>query len=396
MPKENCQDELLALERIDAMPQSLLDADPEVTNLVTAKVASLAVDWMGFKALVQNPVYRNTLKKLPSPEEDEADVDYIERIWPMLSPDEKAVALDMGLQKMVTMKKLAETGVQLRVWRAFESGEWTYSPSGETDFRDWVGNIMVDVLERSSSEATKLTNVCEAIAWLKFNRVTGVKLPKDIDNCFKNPEYRRWVSVASKILARASALEGNVDPEVETEIVSEIADLVSNVYSTNTLAELTQIGRGTSRVPPIVVHEEDRDDAGIRHCLMELNDTQHRFFLRKLGRDVQYRLDGESPQDEDVSYVLMEYRLRTEDVCTACGVINQRNVTMCMECEEEDTYQRTQSWAVRTWQGDKWSNWVIIGDDEDWKGMPDGIFDGMLTDDTVGLEYYRQWEKVDG
>ena len=277
--KVNCQDELMALERIDTVPQSLLDADPEVTNIATAKVAALAVDWMGFKALVRNPVYRDTLKKLPSPEEDEADVDYIKRVWPMLGADEKAVALDMGLQKMVTMKKLAETGVQLRVWRAFESGEWTYSPSGEDDFRDWVRGIMVDVLESSSSEATKLSNVCEAIAWLRYNNVPGVQLPKDIATCFKNPEYRRWVSVASKILARASALEGKVDPQLENEIVEEIADLVANVYSESTLAELTQIGRGTSRIPPIKVIEEDRDEVGVRHCLMQLNDAQQKLVL---------------------------------------------------------------------------------------------------------------------
>jgi len=392
--KENCQDELMALEKIETMPQSLLDADPEVTMMATAKVAALAVDWMGFKALVHNPVYRDTLKKLPDPEDDESDVDYIERIWPMLSADEQAVALDMGLQKMVTMKKLAETGVQLRIWRAFESGEWTYSPTGENDFRDWVRGIMVDVLESSSSEATKLANVCEAIAWLKYNKVPGVKLPDDVESCFKSPDYRRWVSVASKILARASALEKKIDPQAEAEITEEIADLVSNVYSDSTLAELTQIGRGTSRIPPIVVIEEDRDEVGVRHCLMELNDAQYTYFLRKLGHDVQYKLEGE--QYDTGCYRLVEYRIHTQDICTECHARNTRFVDICTECKQSDCVQTTESRSVRYWTSDQWTNWMPLDDIvEAGKNIPDGIFDSVLSDLDMRLDYFRQWERVD-
>jgi len=358
--KANCQDEMTALARIDTLPRSLLDYDPEVIMPASADLAAESINWLGFNQLIADPDHRSILEKLPKLKENEGAPSYIKRIWPKLSPTDRGAALDLGLQKTATMEKIAQVGIQLRIWRAYQTGEWLHSPSGETEFRPWLRSILIDSLEQSGAEATKLANVCEAVAWLRDNSFPDVELPKDLETCFMRRWYGRWKIIAAKVLQYRDAMD--TMPTAEQELQEELAAIVATVYDEDLKQpDLNVIGRlKEPRMPPIVVVETERDaNINVRKATLELSDLQYAHFLKKLGSSVEYRLAGEQYNTKD--YILVEYR---------------------HDIEHDD-------WAYRAWsENDGWSQFLSIEPD----AKRQGIFDSVHTDSDLQLEYLRYWE----
>jgi len=360
---QNGSDFLGALALIDNVPRDLLREDPEVILPSTANLSALAVDWMGFNQLIRDPSHRKLANSLPLPSELETGSDYVKRIWPLLSADERGAALDLGLQKMVTMNRVAETGIQVRIWRAYCSGEWLYSPACETQFRPWVRSVLTDDFDSSASEASKLASVCEVIGWLAENgdMLPGIMLPGDLEVCFRRPDYRRWKAIAPKILRYVAALKEEDNGE---EIKEEIAALVKAVYNRDlSVVEVEVAGRQKEpRMPTIVAIEGVKDrDTGRYPVTMYLSEVQRSYFQRKLAGMLDYKLQGEQPTSD---LFLVEYR--------HCNVEGE--------------------WSERLWHEETgWSSWHMLDKAPDFGGF----FDSMIEDSEIGLSYYRYWERIE-
>ncbi len=360
--KENGHDQLLALARIDDVPASLLECDPEVMLPATADLAALAVDWMGFKDLIRRPEYRDRLHELPTPTDEEHAPEYIRRIWPLLDNDERGAALDLGLQRMVTMQRVAETGIQVRVWRAFASGEWIYSPSCPDKFGEWVRTTLLDG-QSSKAEASYLWRLCEIIMWLVHNPIEGLELPDDLESCFRRPHYRRWRAVVSKLWARITAYEETPpDEDADSEILTEIAELVQAVQDEEKdTIELDSIGvRQQVTLPPIVMEQGIRNPmSGLTPIVATVSEAQLILLKQRMGAALDLRLQGEEYNTEN--YELAEYRIWKG------------------------------STLRRAWNGGSWNEWTLplAG-----QFPPAGNnIEGVLCDQEMGLTYIRYWEK---
>jgi len=380
------REELQALAVVDDGLDSLLVPDPEVGLPATADRAALTVDWIGFRDLcTQSP---GILDGLPKPKEHELAHVYIKRIWPLLEADERGTALEMGLQKMVTMGRISEVGVQLRIWRAYVSGDWQGSPECCDTFREWVHHVLTDTLEASTTEATHLANVVEAVAWLAKNDYSW--LPKDdednpaLEQCFTRPLYRRYRAVAAKILDRAKIL-GEVEArliekqrekqEVEVkdlqaavnDIEQEITELVehaSDIEGYNT-TDLDREGRTRPlRLPPIEARKDKRDPiTGRTTITMEVSLAQE-IVLQQKGRGwLDLLLEGEQYDRAKWDYV--EYR--------KIGT---------------DGWERRILPEDKIWCDDDW---------EPWAGSPVGALDTLayITKEMTVLHYYVQKEDKD-
>lgn len=371
--KECGHDELKALARIDDVPTSLLDHDPEVVLPVTANLAALAVDWMGFKDMIRRPEYRERLCELPGPGEDETAAQYIRRIWPLLEDEERGAALELGLQKMVTMKRVAETGIQVRVWRAFYSGEWLYGPSCPDTFAEWVRTTLLDS-HSSKAEASYLYRLCEIIMWLVHNAVDGIELPNDLESCFRRPYYRRWRAVVSKLWVRITALEETPpDDETSEAILDEIIELVQAVHDEDRdTTDLDDMGiRHHSSVPPIVMEQDARDPAsGLTMITATVSEAQLILLKQRMRTALDLRFQGEQYDTED--YDLVEYRIETR--CWG---------------DTEVSYN-----SRRAWDGSSWTEWGPVLDGQ--FPPPGNNIEGVLIDPELRLSYIRFWEKRNG
>jgi DNA-binding protein H-NS len=324
------RDNLNALAVVDSGLDQLLALDPEVAQAATADRAALFVDWTGFRDLCADSP--KILDSLPKPRDGELAQSYVARIWPLLEPGERGAALELGLQKMVTMQRISEVGIQLRVWRAYVSGDWTNSPECCDTFREWVQHALTDTLDGSSSEATQLANVVEAVAWCADNDIGW--LPRDDDDnldleaCFRRPFYRRWRAVAARILDRAKILreleaslvqKQREKAEVEarelqaavSDVEQEIKGLVEMVADQegHNTKDLDQAGRQRPpRLPPIVARKNGKDPmTGRTTITMEVSPAQEIVLQQKGKGWLDLLLEGEQYNREEWDY--WEYRM---------------------------------------------------------------------------------------
>ena len=287
MAKENAKEEMQALARMDDLPRSLLDQDPEVALAETAKLAALTVDWLGFRALVDLPEHRHLVAR-HKPNGGETAEQYITRVWKSLSHQDRGAALDLGLGKMTTMGKLARTGIQVRVWRAYERDEWQHSPQCEDDFYAWVRMVLTDSLDQDP-ESNKLARLCEVVRYLVYNNLDGVELPEDLEDIFRSPLYRRFKG----ILPRLQGLIREKDDEDEpgSELDEMIAELVNAARSPGEykLEQLDRLGRKKPPIPAIIVREEPGNDrnTGCYTVSAEITEAQRTLLKQKMGSCVR-------------------------------------------------------------------------------------------------------------
>ena len=355
---QNGNDTRRALAIIDTLPQQLLDLDPQVELPQTANAAAIMVDWLGLKALSLLPQYADTIADMPKPNEDEQPADYTLRVLKSLKPTTKGVILDLGLAKVLTMDKVAKTGIQLRVWRAFKDNEWQHSPHSPDSFYEWVKLVIADEADGSLPEANKLASLCEAIAYVLYNNI--VDLPHDVEAIFRSPLYRRYKAILPRLRALISDHE-NADDGAD-EIEEQLADLIENVADTDiTAQELDEQGKKSPSMPPMIFTEAPHRDAQTGEYLVlgKLSATQRRYFQRKLGKTLDYRLEGEEYNKEQ--WMLSEYRSRDEQ------------------------------YHFRMYIDEEWSEWYPSTA----SAPTGGYLDTIQADDELGLTYARYWQRVE-
>lgn len=312
--------ELRVLTVIDNLPRTLLAGDPEVALPETARLAAQMTDWLGFKMLMQeNP---HLFSEIPKPTGEEEASTYIQRVWPLLQSGERAAALEMGLQQMVTLENVAQVGIQVRIWRAYESGEWQDSPECPDTFRAWVFHILTDTLDGNKATASHLANVVEAVAFLRD--IQDDWLPEDLEECFRRPAYRRYRAVAGKILARKKLLEelsGKMRDAAKNELqeLSQEAQEIEKqihvlseaaVDPENTTQDLDTAGRQRPGLPPILAEEQPGRDATGRYLVsLTLSPAQRTLFQQRTKGIVDYRLSGEVYNTPAWKYA--EYRMNS-------------------------------------------------------------------------------------
>lgn len=299
---ENGHNELQALSRIDDLPRSLLAHDPEVALAATADSAALMSDWLGFVQMVQE--HPAMLSELPKPTGNETAPEYIRRIWPLLEPEERGIALEMGLQQMVTLERVSQVGYQIRIWRAYESGDWNHSPECPDSFRGWVKHVLADTLDGSLAEASHLANVIEAVAFLRDSPDLGAWLPEDLEECFRRPGYRRWRAVAAKILDRKKILD-DIPEEAAQPILQEIEDLSAAAADDGlTTTDLDQLGRKKTTLPPIIARvQKDKDPiTGQETITMLVSAAQKALLQQKCRGIMEIVLEGETYKVPEFEY----------------------------------------------------------------------------------------------
>jgi hypothetical protein len=386
MAKLNGHEELQALARIDNLPRSLLDQDPEVALAQTANLAALTVDWLGFKALVELPEHRHLVAR-HKPNGDETAEQYIQRVWSKLSHEDRGAALDLGLGKMTTLGKLARTGIQVRVWRAYDRDEWQHSPQCEDDFYAWVRLALTDSLDQDS-ESSKLSRLCEVVRCLLYNQIDGVELPEDVEDVFRSPLYWRF----KLILPRLTGLvrEKDLEEEPDSELDEQIAELVNAAKKPgeHKHRELEKLGRKKPPLPPIIFREEPGKDpdTGCYTVSADITEAQRTLLKQRMGDALEYRLVGE--QYDTTDYVLVEYRIKGLEFCCKCGEEGTRDCNVCISCGasygEFDTHHQ---YSKRVHEDDDWGEWQDLAE----KPKPDGYFDSTHADPELRLEYTRFW-----
>jgi len=355
---ENGADKLNALTRIDDLPRSLLAHDPQVALATTADSAALMSDWMGFVELVRED--RGVLSELPKPRGSETAPDYIRRVWPLLEPEERGIALELGLQQMVTLERVAQVGIQVRIWRAYETGDWIHSPECPDSFRGWVKHVLADTLDGSLAEASHLANVVEAVAFLRDNPQLGGWLPEDLETCFRRPGYRRWRAVAAKILERKRALD-DVPEEEAGPILEEIEQLSAAAADEGlTTQDLDAIGRKKPTLPTIIARVQKGKDpiTGQETVILQVSPAQKTLLEQKTRGILSMVLEGET-------YKVPEYRY----------------TQYCLD--------RSDQWMRRTLHDGRWGDWQAHG------GQPVGAFDTVaFTDEDRNLTVLNYWVEV--
>ena len=392
--KENGQEHQQALTKIDHIPQTLINLDPEVSSAAAANLCALAVDWMGFNELMQNQAFVEELNRLPVAKLSDQPADYIAHIWPMLTDKERGTALDLGLQKMTTMGHISRTGIQVRIWRAFRSGEWQHSPAGENDFRPWVRSVLTDSLSFSSGESSKLATLCEVIGYLGDNFRFEFGIPENLEDCFRRPHYWRWKTVAPKILQVINAFEEETDEIEIRALEEEIGALVEAVYDEDLTSEdITSQGRKSApRLKPIILLE-NRRLANVHTGIYEITDAQLSYLRKKLGTTLDYRLEGEI-YDVD-QWTMVQYRYRTGEICTECGAIGSLNpvTSTCTQCSSWGKMEGLELCDRRELvPSGGWTEWDNL---EEGEPKNKGVFESELSDQDMGLEYLTYWVKND-
>jgi hypothetical protein len=261
-----------------------------------------------------------------------------------------------GIQAVQNVQTFASTAIQVRVWRAFVSGEWRVSPEKPNSFREWVSGALSVEDGSHSTEASLLATVCEVVAWLLHNQPE--KLPEDPEECFMPGNYRRWRAVAGKL--------SRLVKEGKEEQVAPIVDAVYDDSKTNT--QIDQIGRQKSGIPPIVMYEQKGDGSGLVGARASLTPAQVEY-LKRLP-SVEWKLQGEQPTGELVEY----RRLQAAPVCDpATG----------------EVLSSVELWYERAWDGSAWGAWVSLGNPPEL-----GVVEVRVEDPELGVEYIRTWREA--
>ena len=117
-----------------------------------------------------------------------------------------------------------------------------------------------------------------------------------------------------------------------------------------------------------------------------LSDVQHKVLLKKLGRSLDYRLEGE--EYDTKNYILVEYRHETMEVCSRCTGINSGMDGTCFKCQG-GTMNEYHDWARREWSDDDgWSDFITLEQEP----KRQGFLNTMHTDPDLQLEYWTYWE----
>jgi hypothetical protein len=294
-------------------------------------------------------------ENLPEFIEGESTKSYVRRVWPLLSKEERGAALTSGIQAVQSVGTFASTAVQVRVWRAFVSGEWRLSPEKSQSFREWVYAALSTEDDGHTTEASLLATTCEVVAWLSANRPS--EIPENPEECFMPGQYRRWRAVAGK-LAR-------LVKEGKEEELAPLVEAVQNEELTKT--ELDQIGRQKSGIPKIVMYEQAGDGSGMVGARTSLTPAQVEY-LKRLP-NVAWKLQGEQPSGELVEYRRSWLPAKVNDDTG----------------EIIEGYWET--WTERVWDGKQWSEWVRI------EPPKIGIVEFRLTDEEFTVEYIRTWRE---
>lgn len=301
---------------------------------------------------------------------EEADRDYVLRVWPGMPLQLKYMAVSLGVRQATIYKDKLGDGINYIVWKAFDNGWWMDPDEGVSDiakaFRPWVVTIMTQE-KRSNSDASQLANTILNLVWLRDNDYKG--LPVDdlglptLEPIFKNDElYQRWRRVTGKLRA---LIEAKQEGATNGEITQQIKDLIKDINDPEkTLTDLDQVGRKKPRVPPIVMWEEPGTHRDKVDVTATLSPSQRSMLQQRLGKDLEYHLAGE-----------------TYD-------ITQR----VLACYRGDT--RLNRWYRREWLPDetKYSAFVPSADPATVEGYEDRP---KVDDSELGLVYVWQWEEKD-
>jgi hypothetical protein len=195
------------------------------------------------------------------------------------------------------------------------------------------------------------------VAWLSANRPE--ELPDNPEVCFMPGNYRRWRAVASKLAKLVKeGKEDDVAPILEAVRDREV-----------TKAELDQIGRQKSGIPPIEIYEQRGDGSGYISARTTLTPAQVEY-LRRLP-NVAWKLQGEQADGE-----LVEYRHR--------WFSTKVNIDTGEMLEEG----MVENWDERLWDGQNWGEWVCFIDPP-----KIGVVDVRILDDELQVEYIRTWRE---
>jgi hypothetical protein len=316
----------------------------------------------------------------------EPERDYINRVWNRLSPKRKGQAIQIGLQKAGAYREGLRDGIQLVVFRAYSHGWWLETmegDGGDGSFRAWVKDA-ITAEGQSATEATQLASTILNLTWLKANLFDG--LPDDLETAFMDrSRYSRWRRMASAFRRLIEAAEdAGQEPEEEGPTVDDkIQELVDEVNNPdNDLDDLDQAARQKPALPPVVLTEERRDDAG--RCLIRgaISPAQRTYLQQKLGKMLSYELEGQQYGAD--THVLVEYREQRERWCKKCGSAS-RGHECCPACGEFDNWLVAENWHRRVEGGD----WERLEETPELTGF----FDSALYDREMGLAYLRYYEE---
>jgi len=300
--------------------------------------------------------------------QEEPDSEYVNRVFPKLDHETRHMVLTLGVGKAAVYQDKLGDGIRYMVWKSWDNGWWVDLDDGPEDldkaFRAWVTETMTQE-GRSNPEASQLANTILNLQWLADNNYRG--LPKDgadittLEPIFRDAgQYQRWRRVTSR-------LRGLIDAKKEGakngEITQQIRAIIKDVNDPDkNLTDLDQVGRKKPRVPPIVMTEGPaRDSLGRSLVSASLTPSQKVMLQLRLGKDLEYRLEGETYDIKD--YILANYRLDT----------------------------RLQRWSRRTWD-DYAVEWSPF---EPCDGTRGGIEDRPAFEDgELQLIYYWMWEEA--
>lgn len=293
-----------------------LHRDREVAQAATVALAETTVLMLGASELD-----RVRKAHLPSPQEGETMSAYINRITPLLKPDELGKMQDMGLVAMLRLGKFSTLGLEFRLYGALLDGSWRHSPNAGNDYQAWVRHIIMDQMNMSAATASRYSNGCMMLKWLYEHKdEVGIKLPEHPEACFTG-EFSLFSGVTRTLPRLNRAIRVTRDQTAKDDEhfaaldeIKETIELLQNPDTDKTKAE--QEGRaGTPRIEPIRFVVKTGTQVATYDVTAE-NITFEQ--LSKAQVSMKGAAEWALPGQADSDMVTVQYKRVAVPVCPVC------------------------------------------------------------------------------
>jgi len=293
-----------------------LNLDREVVQPGTVTLAETTVLMLGASELE-----RVREASLPGPKAGETMGEYIDRITPLLKPEELGKMQDMGLVAMLRLGKFSTLGLEFRLFGALKDGSWRHSPNANNDYRAWVRHLIIGEMEMSDATASRYSNGCLMLKWLYDNAdEVGVKMPSQPEACFtgKFSIFSGVTRVLPK-LGRAVRIanDENVDDADYYAALDDIKELVALIQNPDAGKTETETkGRaGSPRIEPIKFMVQPGSQMATYNIKAENISHEQLTKAQVALRDVAGWL---IPGEADSELITVEYRRVVVPVCPQC------------------------------------------------------------------------------
>ena len=296
-----------------------LNVDREVASPATVSLAETTVLMLGASELE-----RVRDAHLPGPQEGETMAAYIDRITPLLKPEELGKMQDMGLVSMLRLGQFSTLGVEFRLYGALVDGSWRHSPNAGNDYQVWVRHLIMDQMHKSAATASRYSNGCLMLKWLYDNQEeVGIKLPKQPESCFTG-EFSLFSAVTRALPKLRKAVRIANDEQAGDDAhfaaLDEIKEMVELIQKPDTdKQEVEDKGRaGAPRIEPIkFVVEPGEGVAAYNVSAKGISYEQLTKAQTALRSSAEWALLGQADSDS----VTVQYKRVAVPVCPVCGDI---------------------------------------------------------------------------